>query len=77
MLWDAATGAVLQTLDRHSDWVRSVAFSPDGKYVAYVQQDGTDFSLWIRQATTASHGTRRNDVPSRFTIARCRADMRR
>ena len=31
------------------------AVSPDGKYVAYVQQDGTDFSLWIRQTTTASN----------------------
>ena len=31
------------------------AISPDGKYVAYVQQDGNDFSLWIRQTTTASN----------------------
>jgi serine/threonine protein kinase len=31
------------------------AISPDGNYVAYVQQDGTNFSLWIRQATTASN----------------------
>ena len=28
--------------------------SPDGKYVAYVQHGGTEFSLWIRQTTTAS-----------------------
>jgi serine/threonine protein kinase len=34
---------------------RMPAISPDGKYVAYVQQDGTDFSLWIRQATTAGN----------------------
>ena len=31
------------------------AISPDGKYVAYVQQDGNDFSLWIRQTTTSSN----------------------
>ena len=30
------------------------AISPDGKYVAYVQQDGTAFSLWMRQIDTAS-----------------------
>jgi serine/threonine protein kinase/Tol biopolymer transport system component len=31
------------------------AISPDGKYVAYVQQDGNDSTLWIRQTTTASN----------------------
>ena len=30
------------------------AISPDGKYVAYVQRDGTDESLWIRQTATSS-----------------------
>jgi serine/threonine protein kinase len=29
--------------------------SPDGKYVAYVQHSGTEFSLWIRQTTTGSN----------------------
>jgi WD40 repeat protein len=29
-LWDAATGAALQTLEGHSSSVTSVAFSPDG-----------------------------------------------
>ena len=33
LLWDAATGALLQTFEGHSDWVSSVAFSPDGKVV--------------------------------------------
>ena len=32
-LWDAATGAVLQTLEGHSGSVSSVAFSPDSKVV--------------------------------------------
>jgi len=30
-LWDAATGAVLQTLKGQTGWVSSVAFSLDGK----------------------------------------------
>jgi eukaryotic-like serine/threonine-protein kinase len=31
------------------------AVSPDGKYVAYIQRDGNDDSLWIRQTTTTSN----------------------
>ena len=30
-VWDAATGQELLTLKGHTDWVRSVAFSPDGQ----------------------------------------------
>lgn len=35
-LWDAATGALLQTLEGHSDLVSSVAFSPEGNLVVSV-----------------------------------------
>jgi serine/threonine protein kinase len=31
------------------------AISPDGKYVAYIQQDGIDSSMWIRQTATTSN----------------------
>ena len=31
------------------------AISPDGRYVAYIQLDGSDFSLWIRQTATSSN----------------------
>ncbi|PWT83984.1 MAG: hypothetical protein C5B57_05675 [Blastocatellia bacterium] len=30
------------------------AISPDGKYVAYIQRSGSQFSLWIRQIATGS-----------------------
>ena len=33
-LWDSATGAARHTLEGHSDAVRGVAFSPDGRLVA-------------------------------------------
>ncbi|OCK79048.1 hypothetical protein K432DRAFT_78958, partial [Lepidopterella palustris CBS 459.81] len=32
-LWDAGTGAALQTFEGYLNWVTPVAFSPDGKYL--------------------------------------------
>jgi len=52
-LWDAATGALLQTLEGHTDSVFSVAFSPDGKLLPILQvanhwvvEDDTNI-LWL------------------------------
>ena len=47
-IWDATTGEVVHMLEGHGGWVRSVAWSPDGKQVA----TGSGFTAWIWDATT-------------------------
>jgi serine/threonine protein kinase len=32
------------------------AISPDGRFVAYVQRDGNDYSLWLRETANTSNG---------------------
>ncbi|KAH7000704.1 WD40-repeat-containing domain protein, partial [Ilyonectria destructans] len=48
-IWDATTGHCQATLKSHSNWVQSVAFSPDGQHLASASRNRT-IKIW--DATT-------------------------
>ena len=43
-LWDAESGKEIRAFQGHSEWVRAVAFSPDGKRV--LTAGGSAARLW-------------------------------
>ena len=66
MVWNVATGQVEQTLEGHSSWVSSVAFSLDGGRLVSGSDDRT-VRVWnvaIRQVeqTLGGHSSRVNSV---------------
>jgi len=57
-LWDGTSGAVLQTLAGHSDWVNDLAFSADGQQLASASADHSAI-LWelaSGEKTVLDHG---------------------
>ena len=44
-LWDSTTGSPIATLKGHSDYIRSLSFSPDGSQLALGSDDKT-VRLW-------------------------------
>jgi len=53
-LWDVQTGQELRRFAGHTDDVRYVAFSPDGKYILTASQDGTT-RLWLTDLQDMIH----------------------
>jgi WD40 repeat protein len=48
-IWDVVTVEEPEMLNGHSDWVNSVAFSPDGTQIISGSDDNT---VWLWDATT-------------------------
>jgi len=57
-LWDAATGEELVRLPGHSNYVFSLAFSPDGKTLVSSSGD-TTLRLWDTEPLRARYQARR------------------
>ena len=50
-IYDAHSGKEIRVLQKHTDWVSSLAFSPNGKILASGSQDGT-ILIWDLYAIT-------------------------
>ena len=50
-LWDSVTGQILATLQGHTNYINSIAFSPDGTKIGTASFDRTakiwDFKAWL------------------------------
>ena len=61
-LWDVANGKCLRSFEGHTDWVNSVAFSPDGRQAASGSEDGT-IRLWQVETGDCLHVLLGNGQP--------------
>jgi WD40 repeat protein len=62
LLWDVSSGRVIGRFTGHDDWVRSVAFSPDGQLLASASDDWT-VRLWeVRSGRSVQVLRGHNDI---------------
>ena len=67
-LWDVGTRQTQKTLRGHTDWVNSVAFSPDGQILAASGSEDDTIRLW-NVATGETVRTLRGHTISVFSVA--------
>ena len=72
-LFDGKTGALIQTLEGHREWVSGVGFSPDGKTLISASTD-TTVRLWDVAAGKLRRTLRGNEAP--VTAFACSPDGR-
>src|ERR1700743_2123658 len=70
ILWDPRTGAILFVLQDHTHWVKSIAYSPDGRNIVSESHNGK-----IRIFDTCS-GKMGLDLENEFGNGTCSADGR-
>jgi eukaryotic-like serine/threonine-protein kinase len=51
-VWEATTGQCVFTYNKHHDWVTSVAWSPDGRFIA---SGSSDMTIQVWDAATSKH----------------------
>ncbi|KAH8719199.1 hypothetical protein GQ44DRAFT_389682 [Phaeosphaeriaceae sp. PMI808] len=77
-IWDASSGACLSTLEGHSSWVSSVAFSPDSTRLASGSLDNTVYQglgmssdrMWITYNSENILWLPSEYRPSRFIVSK-------
>ena len=68
ILWNVTNGLELKTFNGHTDWVKCVAFSPDGQILASASMDGS-VKLWSLSSDSGSSTVKPGDWVESVTFS--------